>query len=765
MKFQMIKKSFFALLFLSLKTDFVLIYRISLIGILVAGSLFIKFSIDQEKQKITEEVFVVAEEIENLISYNIDYLKYQIHYATKQIKDTRANLDDKKMEKILSSFVGNINNQIDISIAWNAFSWVNKNNNLSVDGAAGIIKNPIDLSNRDYLKITSKIPNQLIFGKAVSGALSDRLIIPVAMGVFSDYNAYLGTLVFGLDIERILAKIEKNIGNETFRFALINDTKVAFTSNNFDVKKLVLAQNLISKLNTNKSEYIISSQDLFAKNLGFIGLKNFKNSPLSVLVFYNTEKSHQQLFNLFLKQSFLVLLVIFALIVLFQKIYRKIIKPTSDLSQLASKISKRDFSFTIDKPSGKELIELFNTLNSLKEVMRREEILLQKLELANFQLSKTNQAKVEFLAKSSHELKNYIYAISGLSKLVLSNQKELQTLQSEELQMVETISEQSEELLHFVEDLLDTNQIESGEFTLKKIENYSPKKLINRIILLNKSLAIQHQISLKTNFEENLPLLRCDVRRMKQILANLISNAIKYSQPQSVVVISCSHVLGQNKLCIEIADQGIGMDADELKMFLSESGKNIDKSDLQNVDSYGIGIPIVFRLVELQGGKIEVVSKKNIGTTIKLFFESAPNLENDKNYLPQNKKILIVDDNLVNLKITTKILQSVGYQTKTAQNGKEVLKILDQENFDLILMDGEMPIMNGFEATKKIRDGKIFKKFKQYQTIPIIALMANSNSQLIENALDCGMNICLEKSISKDNLLATIQKFLSVDFS
>ncbi len=252
---------------------------------------------------------------------------------------------------------------------------------------------------------------------------------------------------------------------------------------------------------------------------------------------------------------------------------------------------------------------------------------------------------------------------------------------------------------------------------------------------------------------------------MKQILANLISNAIKYSQPQSVVVISCSHVLGQNKLCIEIADQGIGMDADELKMFLSESGKNIDKSDLQNVDSYGIGIPIVFRLVELQGGKIEVVSKKNIGTTIKLFFESAPNLENDKNYLPQNKKILIVDDNLVNLKITTKILQSVGYQTKTAQNGKEVLKILDQENFDLILMDGEMPIMNGFEATKKIRDGKIFKKFKQYQTIPIIALMANSNSQLIENALDCGMNICLEKSISKDNLLATIQKFLSVDFS
>jgi CheY-like chemotaxis protein len=200
-------------------------------------------------------------------------------------------------------------------------------------------------------------------------------------------------------------------------------------------------------------------------------------------------------------------------------------------------------------------------------------------------------------------------------------------------------------------------------------------------------------------------------------------------------------------------------------MFLAESGKNIDKSNLQNIDSHGIGIPIVFKLVELQGGKIEVASQKNIGTTVKLFFESAPNQEKVKNYLPQNKKILIADDNLVNLKITIKILQSAGYQTASAQNGEEVLKILDEENFDLILMDGQMPVMNGFEATKKIRDGKIFKKFKQYKTIPIVALMGNGDSQLAKKTLDCGMNICLEKSISKDDLLTTIQKFLSADFS
>lgn len=760
----MTKKSFFNF-FPSLKKDFVLIYQISLIGIFVAGSLFIKFSVDQEKQKIAEKIFITAEEIENLISYNIDYLKYQLHYATKQIKDTRADLDDKKMEKILSSFVGNINNQIDISITWNAFSWINKNNRLSVDGAAGIIKNPSNLSNRDYLQTTSKISNQLAFGNLVPGALSDRLIIPIALGIFSDYNDYLGTLVFGLDIERILAKIEKNIGNETFSFVLLNDTKVAFASNNFDEQKLILAQNLISKLTTNKSEDIIISQNLFAKNSGFIGLKNFKNSPLSILVFYNPEKSHQQLFHLFLKQSFLVLLVIFICVVLFQKIYYRIVKPSSDLSELASRISKKDFSFTIDKPSSKELLELFYTLDSLKEVMRREEILLQKLEIANLELSKANQAKIEFLAKSSHDLKNYICAIFGLSKLILDNQEKSQILCSEELQMVETISQQSEELLHFVEDLLDTNQTESGEFTLEKIENYSPKTLINRIVLLNKSLAIQHQVALQTSFEDNLPLLRCDVRRMKQILINLVSNAIKYNKPQGSVTISVKHLASQNKICIEITDQGIGMNASELEMFLAGSGKNIDKSNLTNVDSHGIGMPIVFKLVELHGGKIEVESQLNIGTRIKLFFDATAKPQVEQDYLPQNKKILIAEDNLVNLKIITKILQSAGYQTKSAENGAEALKILDEENFDLILMDGEMPIMTGFKATEQIRDGKIFKNFTHHKTLPIIAIIGTNEQKFLQKALDCGMNFCLEKSTSKDELLATIQQFLNKNFS
>jgi CheY-like chemotaxis protein len=152
-----------------------------------------------------------------------------------------------------------------------------------------------------------------------------------------------------------------------------------------------------------------------------------------------------------------------------------------------------------------------------------------------------------------------------------------------------------------------------------------------------------------------------------------------------------------------------------------------------------------------------------------LFFNAGKGLEEQvsptiETTLPKpvkNKSILLVEDNPVSAKVIIKILQNAGYKTHQAWNGKEALIILDEENFDLILMDGEMPIMNGYETTAAIREGKSFAKFKEYKTIPIVALMASSNEKTIKRAMDSGMNYYLEKSAYKAKLLELIERLCS----
>jgi signal transduction histidine kinase/CheY-like chemotaxis protein len=756
----------------TLTKDFVLIYKLSLVAMLLVGGCFVKFSLSHENSKIKEEIIFAAAQIEKSITYNVDYLKYQLFYSAKQIKEI-SDPDNSKKEigKILSSFVGNINNQVDIAITWNAFSWIDSKNMLVVDGTGGLLQKPIDLSDRDYIKNTSKSPNLVVFGKPVIGALSGRFIIPVGMGVFSNQNTYLGTLVFGLDIERILAKLEKVIGNETYSFAVIRDDKIAFSSENIESANLEFAQQAASKFNSeiagvSSTGEFIKSQKIFSKDEGFVYLQNVKNSPLKILLFYNEKKAHQQLSGVVLKHSFLVLFLLISVSILFQIIYKKIVKPVQNLSKLALKISKKEFEFNIEKPERKEFASLFSTLNLVKNILRREEELLHELEMSNKQLLKANEAKADLLSKSSHDIKNYVFGIGGLSNLILESDKKSKFLKSEDKKMLETISHQSEELLHFVEDLLDINQQETGEFTLDKMQICDVSEIIGRILLLNKGLAIRHNVTLEAKIEEDLPKMQCDLRRMKQILVNLLTNAIKYSVEKTVILISVSYSKKNQKIHITIKDSGIGMTADEIKLLLSGQGKDIDKSQLSNLDSHGIGMDITLKLVKLHHGTISVNSKKGVGTTIELVFDA---YEGDlkevkkESEVQNNKKsasILLVEDNPVNIKITSKILHNAGYEVSHVENGLEALKILDEEKFDLILMDGEMPVMNGYQAIKEIRLGSSFKKFKNHQTIPIIALMASSDKETVQKAFDSGANFNLEKTINKKDFLAAVARAL-----
>jgi signal transduction histidine kinase len=605
--------------FPSLTKDFILAYRLAVIGIFAAGCLFIHLSINEEQQKIEDGLALSTEKIEKVITTDLDYIKYQIYYTAQQIKF--VNADDKKIKTLLPAFANNLNNnQIDVSVTWNAFSWINKDGYLSIDGAAGRIFEPIDMSIRDYLKITKINPDRLIFGKTVESILSKRSIIPVGIGINSHRDNYLGTLVFGFDIERILAKIEKSIGDETISFVVLKDNNVAFSSNNFDynLSKLNKLLTKVDKDDLEKKGQVISTQNIFSKKDSFIYTKTIKNYPLELVVIYDQKTSYQQILNLFLKQFLFIISIIFACVILFRQIYKKIVEPVYDLSKFAIKISERDFSFNLEKPAGRELIDLYNTLTLVKEALEKEEILLRQLELANQKISTENFNKSEFLAAISHDIRNPLAAISSFAHLIKDHDE---ASRQEVKEWSKDIENCAHEVLQFINDLMDVNQVASGEFSINLSSEIDLMDIVKRSIRVNRDFANRRNIAIESHLTFDLPKVKLDHRRMKQILVNLISNSIKYSKEDTKIEINLQKIFenNQEKVQITIKDHGFGMDTNQIKKAMEKYGK-IENENSGKVDSFGLGLPLVKKLVEMQNGTMRIESVIGVGTSVILVF-------------------------------------------------------------------------------------------------------------------------------------------------
>ena len=268
------------------------------------------------------------------------------------------------------------------------------------------------------------------------------------------------------------------------------------------------------------------------------------------------------------------------------------------------------------------------------------------------------------LSSVIHDLRNYIGGISGLANITLESlnaylkKQESSGIKAdadlkEIFECMEMLVPYSNEALHYVDDLLNSSQAQSGKFTLGELEDCDVGELVKELIVFNRALIDEHQIVIKTKIAENLPQLKTDILRLKQILINLITNAIKYSHQGNEVEIAveCLEIENQNRnrhpseswdlvqhpeipasagmtafyhshqLQIIISDSGIGMTQEEIQMALNGDGKNIDKSALNKpIDSHGLGMSIVKQLVELLGAQIKIESEKNKGTKVMLYF-------------------------------------------------------------------------------------------------------------------------------------------------
>jgi signal transduction histidine kinase/ActR/RegA family two-component response regulator len=392
----------------------------------------------------------------------------------------------------------------------------------------------------------------------------------------------------------------------------------------------------------------------------------------------------------------------------------------------------------------------------LRDITNLEKI-IKELEEAKYKAEEANKAKSEFLATISHEIRTPINGIIGMTELLKSA-----ILSEEEKENLKVLEHLAESLLNIISDILDFSKIEAGRMVLQQ-RNIDIRELIADIVKSFSYTEKRQQVRLNCYIDEHVPnIIYTDPARLKQILVNLLSNAFKFTE-KGEIEIHIENIKEQDHevlLLFSVTDTGIGIAKDKLKT-LFQSFHQVDSTSKRKYGGTGLGLAIVKKIVELMGGKIGVESEEGSGS--KFSFEiglkksSKRTIKEElstKTYSDEDMKlhILIVEDSKVNQLLIKKILTKKEWIAETANNGREALEKLEKENYDLILMDIQMPVMDGYETSKIIRE----KEKHTQKHIPIIALTANATEEDKRKSIEAGMDEYLTKPIKSENLYLNI---------
>ncbi|MCK4765260.1 MAG: ABC transporter substrate-binding protein [Candidatus Aminicenantes bacterium] len=400
------------------------------------------------------------------------------------------------------------------------------------------------------------------------------------------------------------------------------------------------------------------------------------------------------------------------------------------------------------------LLSFNKKLKKEVEVRRRTE---EKLRAANEEALSAARAKSEFLAKMSHEIRTPMNGVIGMAGL-LTNTK----LDAEQLEYVETIHASGASLLRIINNILDFAKIESGKMEIEA-EAFELKACVKEVLQALKEKATEKKISLRSFFDAAVPgYIQSDFTRLKQVLINLVNNAVKFSEKGEVLVsLGCNSVQENTaELQFSVKDEGIGIAAERMAD-LFQAFAQLDSSTTRQYEGTGLGLAISKQLVELMGGKIWVESTPGSGSifffTIKAPIVSDAAQIDRENGLKKEKPelvkaaedfpaafldILVAEDNTVNQRLILRLLKKMGYNAHLAKNGFEVLEALEKKSYPLILMDIQMPGMDGVEAA-----AKILEKYENRDRPRIIALTANALKGDKEKYLEMGMDDYISKPI------------------
>lgn len=405
-------------------------------------------------------------------------------------------------------------------------------------------------------------------------------------------------------------------------------------------------------------------------------------------------------------------------------------------------------------------------IRSIDEETRNELEKKRLLEDALVQANKANKAKSVFLSNMSHDIRTPMNAIIGFTSLALSHIDNMEQVE----EYLKKIMTSGNHLLNLINDVLDMSRIESGKMKLEEAPCRLPdvlQSLQNIIHADAKAKNLDLHIDITDVVDE---YVICDELRLNQVLLNLLSNAVKYTGEGGIVRLRLTEKAGapegyaNYEFCIR--DNGIGM-SEDFVLHIFEPFEREKNTTFSGIQGTGLGMAITKNIVDMMNGSIEVKSKKDTGTEVTVSFVFRLNSETkeqkavqDKSVKLQKGRILLAEDNELNQEIAAAILSDAGFNVEIAGNGQIAVDMLKKSKpgyYRLILMDVQMPVMSGYEATKEIRK----LKDKELSSIPIFAMTANAFEEDKKEALRCGMNGHIAKPIDVEKLFEVLGKILT----
>ncbi len=363
-----------------------------------------------------------------------------------------------------------------------------------------------------------------------------------------------------------------------------------------------------------------------------------------------------------------------------------------------------------------------------------------------------NRAKSDFLANMTHELRTPLVGVTALSSLLATT-----SLDHEQQGYVSTLQNSARLLTHLIDDLLDLSRIEAGKFELRS-ESFKPVKAVEEVVEMLTQLASEKRIKLHHTLDPSLSEVIGDEIRFKQVLVNLVGNAVKFTNTGEVIVrAECISCIGTGqRMRFEVEDTGIGMSPEQLTRVF-ERFRQGDNSAARVYQGAGLGTTIAKHLVEMMGGTIGVASEEGKGT--RFWFEltlpaiTASVTPTSQTTVPllqgvHSEPILLVEDNAINSLAIATILRKAGYRVDVAEDGRQALAAQETTRYALVFLDMQLPEMDGPTVARLWREREMGKP------IPIIALTANASTKDRDDCLAAGMNDFLSKPVEMAQLLA-----------